>query len=102
MAEMKTRAAAALTAFGLACGGMAINNGSAGAAPTSDAGGASGASEVQTDAASRYKLVFSDNFNGRKLGSSWASMDLRAPTRTCSLPDPRLHSVKNGKLKLEV
>ncbi len=97
MAEMKTRAAAALTAFGLACGGLAINDGSAGAAPTS---ASSKGSEVQT--AARYKLVFSDNFNGRKLSKNWTFMDLRAPTRLCSLPDPRLHSVKNGKLKLEV
>lgn len=103
MAAVKTRAAAAVTALGLACGGLAINDGAARAVPT-----VSGAPEViasdegavQTNA--RYRLVFSDNFNGRKLQSWWQFRNVQAPQRACSRLDPRLATVSNGTLKLQV
>jgi len=96
---MKTRAAAAMTALGLACGGFAINNGAANAAPTTPAVATTADGAVQTNA---LKLVFSDNFKGSKLSSAWHFRNARAPQRQCSVPDSRLATVKNGKLYLSV
>jgi beta-glucanase (GH16 family) len=99
MAEMKTRAAAALTAVGLACGGLAINDGVAGAVSTASAVAASDDGTVQTNA---YKLRFVDNFTGSKLNPVWQFRNVQAPQRLCSRLDPRLATVKNGKLRLQV
>lgn len=100
---MKTRAVAALTAVGLACTGLAINDGVAGAAPTGSGQQAVIASDdgaVQTSA--KYRLVFADHFSGKKLSKWWQFRDVQAPTRACSRPDPRLSYVKGGTLRLEV
>lgn len=99
MAEMKTRAAAAMTALGLACGGMAFTNGTAGAAPTAPAVASSADDAVSTNS---FKLVFSDNFNGSKLNKAWAFRNAQAPQRQCSKPDARMATVKGGKLLLRV
>ncbi|MBA3744305.1 glycoside hydrolase family 16 protein [Sporichthya sp.] len=99
MAEMKTRAAAALTALGLACGGMAFTDGSAGAVSTAPGAASSEDGAVTT---SSFKLVFSDNFNGNKLSKAWSFRNAQAPQRVCSKPDARMASVKNGKLLLRV
>lgn len=96
---MKTRAAAAVAVLGLACGGFAINDGAASAAPTSPAVGTTADGAVQTDA---LTLVFKDNFNGSRLSSAWHFRNARAPQRQCSVPDSRLATVKNGKLLLSV
>lgn len=99
MAEMKTRAAAALTALGLACAGLAIDNGAASAAPATPTVGTTADDAVQTNG---LKLVFSDNFNGSALSGAWHFRDARAPQRQCSVPDSRLASVRGGKLFLQV
>ena len=99
MAEMKTRAAAAFTALALACAGTAIADGSATAVPT-EAGQAG--QDAQVDQASRYRLFFADNFNGRRLSSNWMHRSNQGPRRLCSRPDPRLAFVSNGTLKLQV
>lgn len=96
---MKARAAAALTVVGLACGGLAINDGVAGAVPTARTAAASNDGAVTT---SSFKLVFSDNFNGTKLNKAWVFRNAQAPQRVCSKPDARMASVKNGKLLLRV
>lgn len=100
MAEVKTRAAAAMAAAALACGGLAINDGAASAVPTAPTVTSSGEGPVATDA--RYRLVFSDNFTGRKLNKVWQFRNVQAPTRLCSRPDPRMAFVSNGTLKLQV
>jgi len=100
MAEMKTRAAAALTAVALACAGMAAGDGAASAAPMAPAAVDSGEGVVKTDA--RYRLVFNDNFSGSKLSKWWQFRNVQAPQRACSRLDPRLAYVKRGTLRLEV
>jgi beta-glucanase (GH16 family) len=99
MAEEKTRAAAGLTALGLACGGFAINDGAASAAPIAPAVAASDSGAVQTSA---YKLVFKDNFSGKKLSSAWSYRTNQPASRACSKPVARMVSLKNGKLQLQV
>lgn len=100
MAELKMRGVAALTAVGLACGGLAISDGAASAVPTSAAVVTSGDEEVTTNA--RYRLVFSDNFKGRRLASWWQYRTSQPATRACSRPDPRMSFVSDGTLKLQV
>ncbi|HUR73697.1 MAG TPA: glycoside hydrolase family 16 protein [Sporichthya sp.] len=100
MAEMKTRAAAALTAVGLACGGMAFADGSARAAQSAPTLTASPNGAVQTDGG--YKLKFVDNFNGRSLSKAWAFRTNQPATRACSRPDKSMVKVKNGTVRLSV